>query len=341
MTAFPLLLGLGQTFKWTVEATWRQMLLTALVLLIVPQPSLIPALVALALHEFIFAALGLYWVRTYVASPKSTVYGHATADTGLGTVDVLRFGLGFSLANFSLVLLFRLGPILVVRLGGSPPEAGFFDLALGGWLVVYTLFERAALALVPLLTQMEMEGRKADAQVWAGRFVRYGSVAAVLAAGGMWAAARPLAPMLFGAGFAPAADAIRAMGFALLPLPTSWAAEMLSTVEKQPGRKARAALIGLGVLLGAAAAMRTPGAPGVALAFGAALAAYALGFGTAFGRAVRAGGVRAAAALGLGILFAPFLYFSFSSLFLALAAWLAVALVYLLLTMGPFGRLAA
>ncbi len=339
MTAFPLLLGLGQTLKWTVEATWRQIILTALILLVVPQPSLTLALAALALHEFIFAAMGFYWVRPYVRSPRPEAGQPAALDLGLRTSDLLQFGLGFSLANFSLVLLFRLGPILVVQLGGSPTEAGFFDLALGGWLLIYTLFERAAFALVPQLTQMELEGRGAEIKAWAGRFVRYATVAAVLAAGGMWALAGPVAPLLFGAGFGPAAGTIRMMGFALLPIPVSWTAVMLSTVEKRPGRKASAALLGLTLLIGVSIALRGLGAPGVALAFGVALAGYTLGFGRTAGRVLRAGGLRLGTVLGLTILFAPPFFLHWSSFLISFSTWCAAALIYVWLCVPPAERL--
>jgi O-antigen/teichoic acid export membrane protein len=335
MGLFALLLGLGQTGRWSVETTWRQIVVTALTLLLVRRPALTVALVANVVHEMIFLGLGLWWAR---GAWKPEVSGQKPDPLTSGlrppTSSLLKFGFAFSLANFALVVMFRVSLIVVEKLTGSHPEVGFFDLALGGLLLVYTFLGQVAYSFVPILTRLHLDQRQGEAEVWLGRFVRYAGVVAALAAGGMWAVAGPAAPLLFGAGFEPAANTIRAIAVGLLPLPVAWAAVILSAVEKRPAHKVRAAFTGLGVFLVGAMILRGYASAGIALAFGVGLAGYAAGFGQSAWRAVRAGGLGWGIALGAFLLFSFFLFFFFSSLFTALAAWAAVAFGYALVVVA-------
>jgi len=329
LAAFPLLLGLGETLKWSVDTTWRQLTVTLLMFAIVRTPSLTLSLLALAVHELVFLLLGLWWTRQWVmgdheARPATSL------DLGFGIWELLRFGFVFSLANFTLVMMFRISPIVVEKLTGSYPEVGFFDLALGGLLLLYTFLGQVAYAFVPILTELRLEQRPAEAEVWLGRFVRYATLIVGLGAGGMWAVARPAAPLLFGAGFEPAANTLRAIAVGLLPLPIAWAGVTVSAVDKQPKRKVRGALLGLGVFLVGAVVLRTYAAAGIAFAFGLALIAYSAGYGRIAWRAVIAGGRGWLIALATTAFFLIFFYLSFSSLWLAFAVWVGVAVVYLL-----------
>lgn len=326
LALFPLLLGLGQTLKWSVDTTWRQLAVTLLMFAIVRTPSLTLSLLALALHELIFLCLGMWWARKWLMGGP----GAAGWEFGFGIWELLRFGLVFSLANFTLVMMFRISPIVVEKLTGSYPQVGFFDLALGGLLLLYTFLGQVAYAFVPILTELRLEQRPAEAEVWLGRFVRYATLVVGLGAGGMWAVARPAAPLLFGAGFEPAANTVRAIAVGLLPLPIAWAGVTVSALDRQPTRKVRGALLGLGVFLVGAVAMRPYAATGIAFAFGLALVAYSAGYGRIAWRAMIAGGRGWLIALATTAFFLIFFYLSFSSLWLAFAAWVGVAVVYLL-----------
>ena len=335
MGLFALLLGLGQTGRWSVETTWRQIVVTVLTLLVVHRPSLTAALAAMVLHELIFLGLGLWWAReVWKSEVRSQKSEPLTSDLRPPTSILLKFGFIFSLANFALVVMFRVSLIVVEKFTGSLPEVGFFDLALGGLLLVYTFLGQIAYAFVPILTRLHLDQLEAEAEIWLGRFVRYAGIVVGLAAGGMWAVAGPAAPLLFGAGFEPAANTIRAIGVGLLPLPVAWAAVILSAVEKRPAHKVRAALTGLGVFLIGAVLLRGYASAGIALAFGAGLAGYAAGFGQSAWRTVRAGGAGWGIALVVTGVFVIFLFFSVSSLWIALAAWSGVAAVYALFMLG-------
>lgn len=344
MGPFPLLLGLGETHKWSVETTWRQITVTCLVLLLVRSPSLTMALLAMALHEVVFLVLGLYWVREWLVG-KADGRGPAAASRApaeaalpaaegaaptnqLSVAGYLKFGFVFSLANYALVVLFRISPIMVEKLTGSHAETGYFDLALGGLLLLYTLLGQVAYAFVPILTPLHLAQRQADVDLWLGRVVRYSAMLMALAMGGMWALARPMAPVLFGTGFAPAYVAIHMMAFSLLPLPIAWAGVMLAAVDKQPRRKLWAALLGLAAFLVAAVALQGFASAGIALAFGLAMGGYAVGFGASAMRAVRAGGWGWLLATGGTLLFLPLLWSQFDTPLSGVLAWAGLALLY-------------
>ena len=334
MGPFPLLLGLGQTYKWSVETTWRQIVITGLVLLIVRAPSLTLALLAMAIHEVVFLLLGLWWVRGWIfprkleASSKTLRVEEDGSSAAIPASSLLRFGFLFSLANLALVVLFRISPLAVKWLTGSHSQTGFFDLALGGLLLIYTLLGQVAYAFVPILTQLYLAQQSAEADVWLGRVARYSTMLVALAVGGMWAVATPMAPLLFGQDFAPAAETQRMMALALLPLPVAWAGVTLTAVERRPRRKLWAALAGMAVFGVAAVALRGAQSPGIALAFGLAMLGYAAGFGRSAAHAVRAGGLSWGLALAGTALFAPLFFTRFTSLPVALGAWFGLACVY-------------
>ncbi len=328
MGPFPLLLGLGQTLKWSVETTWRQIVITGLILVIVRAPSLTLALAAMTLHEIAFLALGLWWTRHWLR-PDTGSPGFRPPMS-----PFLRFGLTFSLANFALVFLFRISPIAVETFTGSHPQTGYFDLAQGALLLIYTVLGQVAYAFVPILTQLHLAQQPAEAHAWLGRVVRYSAMLAALAAGGMWAVAEPVAPLLFGEGFGAAADAIRMMAVGLLPVPLAWAGVLLSAVDKRPRRKLWAALLGVTLFFAAVPFVRGGGAAGFALAFALALLGYALGFGRGALEAMRAGGRGWVVATLGALLFVPLFFSRFVSLPLALAAWAALAFLYALAMLG-------
>jgi O-antigen/teichoic acid export membrane protein len=246
-----------------------------------------------------------------------------------GASDLLKFGFVFSMANFALVALFRISPIMVETLTGSHAETGYFDLAEGGLLLLYGVLGQVAYAFVPILTELHLAQRPDEARLWLGRMARYSALLVAPAVGGMWAVANPVPPLLFGAEFAAAADTIRMMALALLPLPIAWAGVCQSAVDKRPRRKLWAALAGLVVFLIAAALLREGASAGIALAFALAMLGYALGFGRGALEAARAGGAGWLAATVGTLIFLPLFIWPSDSLALALAAWAGLALVYL------------
>lgn len=319
---FHLLLGLGQTAQWAVENTWRQALMAGLLALVFVERSLLAAMLALAVHELVFLALGVWWTRRWL-TPATW-----RAPLRLPLGEIARLALVFAVANFAVVLMFRISTLVVEAVTGSAAEVGFFDLAQGALLLVYLFLFQVAYAFMPILTQLRLENKPAEATLWLGRFVRYTGVFVALACGGMWAVAPPAAPILFGAGFQTAGYAMRAIAVGLLALPLVWGATILCTVDKRPLGRAYSALAGLltfgvGAWLG-----REAGAVGIALAFGAALLGAAVGFGRDAWHTLRAGGRGGLLAL-LGVAwFIPVMLVDWPTLPAALLVWAVCAVVY-------------
>lgn len=249
--------------------------------------------------------------------------------------SLLRFGLLFALANFALALLFRLGPLLVEKLGGLSAQTGFFDLASSAWLLIYVALGQVALALVPILTTLHLAGQQAEINLWLGRLVRYATVVAALALGGIWAIAPTALPLAFEPAFGPAQSAFMRVALGLLPLPLAWACVARTTVDKQPTRKLVATLVGLGVFLGLAWWLHGRTAAGsaaeIALAFSGSIAGYTVGFGRTAWALWRHTGKSWLLATLASVIFVPLLIWPIPSLPFALIAWAACALGYVFL----------
>lgn len=319
---FHLLLGLGQTAQWAVENTWRQVLMAGLMALIFVERSLLAAMLALAVHELVFLALGVWWTRRWFTLETWR------APLLLPLKEIAQLALVFAVANFAVVLMFRISALVVEAATQSAAEVGFFDLAQGALLLVYLFLFQVAYAFMPILTQLRLEHKPAEATLWLGRFVRYTGVFVVLACGGMWAVSTPAAPILFGVGFERAGETMRAIALGLLALPVLWGSTILCTVDKRPLGRAWSALAGL-LIFGVGAWLgREAGAVGIALAFGTALLGAALGFGRDAWHTLQAGGRGGLLALlGVGV-FAPLVLVSWPTMTAALLAWAVCALVY-------------
>lgn len=329
---FPLLLGLGQTAKWAIENTWRQLVLLALILLVVPAPTLTNALMALAIHELLFLTLGVWWARGWV-------FGQRPAAEALPAhfrlAVLLRFGLSFALANLGFVALFRVSPVLVGEFTGSSTETGYFDLSLGAMLLIFLFLTSVAYAFIPVLTQIRLDRRpEAEIDVWLGRFVRYGGVLVAVVAGGIWAVSEGLAGSVLGADFAPAAGAFRAAAIGLLPTPLVLAATLISTVDKRPLDKLWASLLGLAAFGAFAWVMRESGAATLAYGFVIALAASAVGFGPSTWRVVRAAGWGGLLALVPLLVYLPVALWPQTNLLLGLGQWALLTPLALGLALG-------
>jgi O-antigen/teichoic acid export membrane protein len=316
---FPLLLGLGQTAKWAIENTWRQLVLLGLIVLVVPARTLTSALLALAMHEILFLLLGLWWARAWIFGQRPASDA-LPAQYGLGVL--LRFGLSFALANLGFVALFRVSPVLVGEFTGSSVETGYFDLSLGALLLIFLFLTSVAYAFIPLLTQLRLAQRaEAEIDLWLGRFVRYGGVLVAIVAGGIWAVAEGLAGTVLGEGFAPAAGAFRGAAIGLVPTPVVLAATLISTVDKRPLDKLWASLFGLAAFGAFAWVWRDSGAATLAYGFVIALAASAVGFGPSTWRVVRAAGWGGLKALAPLIAYLPVALWPQANLLLGLGQW--------------------
>jgi O-antigen/teichoic acid export membrane protein len=285
------------------EQAWRQWTLLVLLLVLLPRYGLGGALVALVLMELLFCLLGWWSVRGYWR------WSQLRLDWAF-LRPYLRFGFGFFLANLAAVALYRSGPLLVETVTGESTQTGYFNLAIGLFLLAYVTASQFAQSLIPNLSDFYRQGSRAKIHRWLDSFVRYGWITAWLAVIVVWAVADWAVPLVFGMDFAPAAATLKWISLGIPLAVLLWAGNVTATVTGQGRLKFIATLVAL-MVFGSTALWLIPlyGAVGAALALGLAVAANVtilsvrlrLHFDPNWKVLVSVAGVGAAALVGLTI----------------------------------------
>ncbi len=264
---FQFALGLNRVGTWMAEQAWRQWALLGLLLALLPWWGLGGALLAILLMEIIFCVWGLWWVRDYWRSAELRLDWPYLR-------PYVQFGFTFFLANLAAVALYRSGPLLVETLTGDSRQTGYFNLALGLFLLAYVTLSQFAQSLIPTLSTFRAAGQSEQIRRWLRQFVWYSWWLSCLGVVAVWLCADWATPWVFGPGFAPAAASLKWLSLGI-PLATLlWAGNVLATVLGRGKVKFGASLIAL-LIFGIIAAALTPlyGAVGAAMALGAAVAA--------------------------------------------------------------------
>ncbi len=235
---FQFALGLNRVGTWMAEQTWRQWALLVLLLALLPPLGLGGALLAVLVMEIIFCLLGLWWVRDYWCAEEVRF-------EWLYLKPYVRFGLSFFLANLAAVALYRSGPALVEWLTGDSRQTGYFNLALGLFLLVYITVSQFAQGLIPALSGFRAAGQMAQLRQWLRNFVRYGWWLGWLGVVAVWLLADGFVPLVFGAEFAPAAASLKWISLGMPLASVLWAGNVFATVIGQGGVKFGAALAAL------------------------------------------------------------------------------------------------
>ncbi len=263
---FHLALGLNRVGVWMVEQAWRQWVLLALLLALLPLAGMTGALIALLLMELLFLGVGLWWVRGYWRWRE-------LAPDWPYLRPYLRFGFGFFLANLTTVALYRSGPLLVETITGDTVQTGYFNLALGLFMLAYVTTGQFAQSLIPTLSELRNRGDAAGVRRWITNFARVGGALGLLAALAVWLVADWGVPLLFGEGFAAAADAFKWISLGLPLAAALWALSVGATVAGQGQAKFAASLVGLVVFVALVLWLGPlAGAAGASVALVAALA---------------------------------------------------------------------
>lgn len=262
---FQFSLGLNRVGVWMAEQAWRQWVLLILLLALLPPLGLGGALLAVVLMEIVFCGLGLWWARDYWQRAElrfDRVY----------LWPYLRFGSGFFLANLVTVTLYRSGPVLVETLTGRPTQTGYFNLAIGLFLMAYVTLSQFAQSLIPTLSGLRATGQAAQMRRWLRSFVRYSWPVGWLGTVTIWLVADRGVLLVFGAEFAPAAAALKWISLGLPVAALLWAGNMVATVTGQGRVKFGASLVALLTFLLAALWLAPVyGATGAALALSLAV----------------------------------------------------------------------
>ncbi len=267
---FQFSLGLNRVGTWMAEQAWRQWALLLLLLALLPLWGLTGALVAFLLMEVMFCLLGLWWVRDYWRPAEF----HLDWDY---LRPYLRFGVSFFLANLAAVTLYRSGPVLVEYLTRQPTETGYFNLALGLFMMAYVTLSQFAQSLIPALSRFKVQGQVGQMQLWLRNFVRYSWLGTWLVTVVVWLVADWGIPLLFGQEFGGAATPVKWLSLAMPLTALLWAGNAVATAVGQGRVKFAASLVGL-VLFVAAAGWLVPdmGATGAAMALAMSVGANVL-----------------------------------------------------------------
>jgi O-antigen/teichoic acid export membrane protein len=240
---FQFALGLNRIGIWIAEQAWRQWALLLLLLALLPPLGLGGALLAVVLMELLFCGLGLWWVRDF----------WQTAELRLDWPylrPLIRFGAGFFLANLAAVALYRSGPALIELLtGGRSAQAGYFNLALGLFLMAYATLGQFAQSLIPTLSGFQANGQREPIQQWLHHFIRYSWLISWLGTISVWLLADWGVPLVFGAEFAPAAGALKWISLGIPLAALLWAGNATATVVGRGKVKFGASLAALLVFL--------------------------------------------------------------------------------------------
>lgn len=268
---FQFALGLNRVGTWMAEQAWRQWVLLVLLLGLLPPLGLGGALLAVVVMELLFCLLGLWWGRDHW-QPADLRWEWAYLR------PYLRFGAGFFLANLVAVALYRSGPVLIETLTRQPPQAGFFNLALGLFLMGYVTLGQFAQSLIPTLSGFRAQGQPRQMELWLRNFIRSGWLLGWLGILLVWLAADWALPLIFGADFRPAALAFKGISLGLPLAALLWAGSTVATVTGQGRVKFGASLAAL-LVFAALAVWLTPGygAAGAALALSLSMAVNVAG----------------------------------------------------------------
>lgn len=265
---FQFALGLNRVGAWMAEQAWRQWALLVLLLALLPLWGLGGALLAVLLMEIIFCAWGLWWVRDYWHSAELRLNWPYLR-------PYVRFGLTFFLANLAAVALYRSGPVLVETLAQDSRQTGYFNLALGLFLLTYVTVSQFAQSLIPTLSDFQVRGQRVELRQWLRNFAWYGwwlNWVGVLA---VWLLAGWLVPLVFGPEFGPAAASLKWISLGMPLSVVLWAGNVLATVLGRGRVKFGAALVALLVFVSIGGWLAPfYGAVGVAVALTVAVAAH-------------------------------------------------------------------
>jgi O-antigen/teichoic acid export membrane protein len=258
-------LGLNRVGTWMSEQAWRQWVLLGLLLFLLPWLGLTGALLAVVIMECLFLGLGLWWVRSY----------WDWSEIGLAwryLVPYLRFGFGFFMANLAAVALFRSGPLVVEVLTGSLAQTGFFNLALGLFLLAYVTLGQFGQSLIPELSQAFNQQEFGRLRGWLRTFTGWGWWLGVLGVVVVWSTADWGVPLLFGRDYAPAGETFKWISLGIPVAALLWGHNIAATVLGYGHTKFMAAVIALLLfLVGAGLFVPGYGATGAAIALVVAL----------------------------------------------------------------------
>ncbi len=162
----------------------------------------------------------------------------------------LKTGSVFAVAGLLLALTQRSGEPLLRFSTGNYEQIGFFGAAYAIYLTGAHAVWQFAIAFAPFLVTMLEQGRADAVATWVERILKYLTVAAVLAAAGVWFLGRDLIPLVLGASYrAVAANAVP-LCFTFVVLAFSVVSRLLALVLDKPSITVQGAALELAMFWG-------------------------------------------------------------------------------------------
>ena len=326
-TSYHLLYARKEMGKWATELSWRLMTQLPLVLL-AGKYSLTAQMAAYTLNEVIYLAIAIWWTRDW--------FTWEALRPRLGFLKpYIRMALGFWATNVGLILLFRTGTLLVQLLTGDSAQVSFYDLALTVFFLVYTIIDQLVRSFLPTVTEFHEGGQHDRLGRWLQTLTRWGAALAIVAVIGVQYTADWILPLVLGQAFGEAATVLRVMLLSLPALVLVGVGTVAAAVHQSPRVKLIAIAVGAITFWGAAVYI-TPrfGAVGAAWALTLGLNGYALLLFAQVRHVLRFPWSKLIALFLLGTPFLLARGFVAQSFWLALAASLVAAIVYLGIGLG-------
>lgn len=238
-TPYHLSFGLNHMGRWSVDLSWRQLVMIPCLLAGLPW-GLTGLLIGLLVSEAIFLIPAFLWARPHL---------HPQPCDWRGLRPYLQFGAGFFLANIVVVLLYRSGPVLLEFLTHDTVAVGYLSLALSLYMLLITVLTQYMSAFTPTLALFHARQQHHEAQHWLDRLMRFSAALMGIMLIGIVALTYPIAPRLFGANFQPVSRIFLILGLALIVQPLIWAGRAAAAAFGHPRAASVAMLAGLAASL--------------------------------------------------------------------------------------------
>jgi O-antigen/teichoic acid export membrane protein len=235
---FSLHLGLNRADRWGLAEIVRQWGYMAFMLPGYLVGGLRGAALGVLLAELVVFSVGFVGTRSHLA-------GIAFRLDLKGMAPALRFGLVFYASDLLVAAFERSGDILLRSLGGDYAQIGYLRVAYSAYATIAIAVPRIAIAFMPLLTMLCLEGDRRAMREWLERLLKWLGVGSMLVVLGAVLVGNDLVPLVLGREYRPVGPNLMALAFALLGLSLTSVANLAALTFDRPAM----ALVSAGVRL--------------------------------------------------------------------------------------------
>ncbi len=224
---FSLHLGLNRADRWGIADIVRQWGYMVLMLPGFLLGGLRGAALGVLILELAVFALGFFGTRACFAWSGFRL-------SFAGMAPVLRFGLVFYACDLVSAALERSADVLLRAMAGDYAQIGFFRVAYSAYSTIAVGIPRIALAFMPLLTMLCLEGNRTAMREWLERLLKWLAVGGMVVVLGATLVGNDLVPLVLGRAYAPVAANLTALSVALLGLSLTSVANLAALTFDRP-----------------------------------------------------------------------------------------------------------